>query len=377
MKIKVLHVINSLLLGGIETQLLGILRAYDRNAFEMDVLAIGQEKGYLTEEAESLGARVFHCPKSPNLYGFSRRLLKIMASEKYTIVHSHFEAWSGAVLRAAALAGVPTRIAQLHSMKPWPMDARSKIHVRLAQDVVSLWGHAWVNRYANYIIAVSQAVRDTASWLGTVPGVIWSAGVDAEVFHPAKEPPSGMNIICVGGLLKAKRVDEVLNIFKTVLDRLPEACLLVAGTGGMEQALRVQVDALGIAHAVEFLGAVRNVPELMRCSAVMLSASEMEGLPTALLEAQACGLTVVARDIPPNREALCEELRPYLFTDASQAARNVIVLLENSKRAQVAAAAGRRYIERHFDRSKQITTLQDLYTSLFHTHGERSCLNPM
>ena len=56
MLIRVLHSINWFQRGGVETQLLQILRDYDRARFRMDVCCFGTEVGYLAPEAKKLGA---------------------------------------------------------------------------------------------------------------------------------------------------------------------------------------------------------------------------------------------------------------------------------------------------------------------------------
>ena len=99
--IKVLHVVDRLQTGGVETQLIRILKGYDRSRFHMDVCLIGKDPGDLVDEAKALGASVFSCHKSPYLYGFSRRLSRLLLSNRYDIVHSHFEIWSGPILKAA------------------------------------------------------------------------------------------------------------------------------------------------------------------------------------------------------------------------------------------------------------------------------------
>ena len=58
--IKVLHVVNWLVRGGIETWLLRMLSTVDRAECQMDVCCKGKDVGALSPLAESTGARVYH-----------------------------------------------------------------------------------------------------------------------------------------------------------------------------------------------------------------------------------------------------------------------------------------------------------------------------
>ena len=76
--IRVLHVVNSFGLGGSETQLLRILRDYDRSHFSIDVCTIGSEADQPSRLAADLKAEVLSCPKSVNLISFSPRANRIL-----------------------------------------------------------------------------------------------------------------------------------------------------------------------------------------------------------------------------------------------------------------------------------------------------------
>ncbi len=370
--VRVLHVVNWLRLGGVEIQLLRILSGYDRSRFHMDVCVIGEEIGYLSDEFEELGAKIIHCPKSPNLQAFSSNLQKAVSGANYQVIHSHFDTWSGAILRGAAKAGIPVRIAQLHSIKPWPEDDRHKLHVRLVQDVVSYWGRRWIVKYATEILAVSKSVLDLSSkWNTGIRTSIWNAGIDVDRFCPSETRlTSNPQLIWIGGLLKGKRVDALLRLFQKISRPEPEARLVVVGTGPMEAVLRSEAAQLGIENSVIFLGRRRDIPELLREADVFVTCSEIEGLPTALMEAQACGLPVVAANIPPHREVLCEAMLPFLFdiNDLDDAARKVGAIIgPPGLRARLAKNA-REHAVKHYNASRQIADLERFYlTSLNNT----------
>jgi glycosyltransferase involved in cell wall biosynthesis len=370
--IRVLHVINWFHAGGVETQLLRILRKYDRDRFHMDVCLIGEEPGPLAEEARACGATLFSCPKSPDLWSFSRRFAGLCLGRDYQVVHSHFETWSGAILRGARYAGVPVRVAHFHSNVPWPDEETDPWWLTGARALVLRWGRFWDCRHATCILAVSEAVMESRRLrcrFSAPETGIWTGGVDTKRFSPLSDIAPGTagppTVIWVGALRPVKRVDLGLRIFRMVLESAPEARLRVVGTGNQHQVLVETAQKLGIAGSVDFLGVRSDIPDLLRTSTVFLSCSEAEGLPTVLLEAQAGGLPVVASDIEPHREAVAPELQSFLFRhDAPEAAAAGIVrILRDEGLRSGLSRAGRKFVCTHYDADAQLDRLLSWYTS--------------
>ena len=86
----------------------------------------------------------------------------------------------------------------------------------------------------------------------------------------------------------------------------------VAGTGNMLDALRALCDELGLSGQTHFHGFVQNVPQLLRTCDVFVLSSYTEGLPNTLLEAMACGLVPIARDVGGVKECMPPELSVFL-----------------------------------------------------------------
>jgi glycosyltransferase involved in cell wall biosynthesis len=135
------------------------------------------------------------------------------------------------------------------------------------------------------------------------------------------------------------------------------------GGGKSEPELRLLADRLGVEDSVDFLGVRHDVPELLRSARLFLSCSQVEGLPTVVLEAQATGLPVVATDIPPHRESLAKELHPYLFSVDSpeEAVKSIVRILKDSDLREKLARCGREYVLSKYSASSQLALLQKHY----------------
>jgi glycosyltransferase involved in cell wall biosynthesis len=112
-------------------------------------------------------------------------------------------------------------------------------------------------------------------------------------------------VVSVLGRLDAnKSVGDVLAAVRLLLDRDCPVTLLVGGSGPCLSALQLQARRAGIENHVVFLGPVRDVPMLFRCTDLFVCASRSEGFPNVVLEAMASGVVVVATDISAHRELI-------------------------------------------------------------------------
>jgi phosphatidylinositol alpha-mannosyltransferase len=133
--------------------------------------------------------------------------------------------------------------------------------------------------------------------------------VDVDRFNPNVAPASGFSVsgkkvLFVGRLEPRKGLSRLLAAFPLVRQAVPDAVLLVAGTGPLEGQCRRLVQELGIAHAVEFLGCVSDerLPSLYAaCDVYCSPALGGESFGIVLLEAMATGRAVVASNISGYR----------------------------------------------------------------------------
>jgi len=110
-------------------------------------------------------------------------------------------------------------------------------------------------------------------------------------------------LLYAGRLEPIKGPDVLIQAFTLLLERKPNATLLVAGTGSSEPQLRRELDRAGLEGRVHLLGSRRDVPDLMELADLFVLPSRGEGMPTVLLEALACGCPVVATAVGAVPEA--------------------------------------------------------------------------
>jgi glycosyltransferase involved in cell wall biosynthesis len=105
-------------------------------------------------------------------------------------------------------------------------------------------------------------------------------------------------ILGAGRLVHQKGFDVLIRAFALVAEERSSLRLAIAGEGPQAEALRDLVAELHLDDRVIFLGAVSELPTLMREADAFVLSSRYEGFPNVLLEALACDLPVIATDCP-------------------------------------------------------------------------------
>ncbi len=168
-----------------------------------------------------------------------------------------------------------------------------------------------------------------------------------------------------GRLREVKGVHILVAAFADVLENNPERKLLlrIVGDGTEMQALQQQVDELGIAASVEFLGMQDDVRAAYLTFDYYVQPSFAEGLPNSVIEAMLLGLPVVASEIGGNTDLVDPGVTGLLFPagDASGLADCLQQLLNDRDKTDSIAAAGKQHICETYGFDKVVDQLLELY----------------
>ena len=145
-------------------------------------------------------------------------------------------------------------------------------------------------------------------------------GLNQEMFVPADQqaaraelglPPTGKLLAYVGRLTPVKGPDLAVE----ALALLPEASLVIVGSGSLEASLKQRAQELGVAGRIIWAGPQphRRIPRyLAACDALVLP-SRSEGDPNAVLEALGCGRPVAAAQVGGVSQVVSEAGNGALF----------------------------------------------------------------
>ena len=297
-----LHFFRRMDRGGAELRTVDILRRIDRERYRLDFCTHSAVPGDLDDEIRSLGSEVYPCPLGPS---FHFRFPALLLKHNFDVVHAHTFYFSGYILKLAARAKAPVRIAHFRTSS----DGRGNGWRRRLQRA---WMKRRIDRYATHILAVSKSVLD-AAWTGPRGRVVYS-GLDVSRFQNDGRrgdllqtlgiPGDCKVCLHVGNMTPAKNHPRLISVFDRLADRAPDARLILIGRGdnALEGVIRDKITRLGLDGKVHLLGSRSDVPAWMNAADILLFPSLREGLPGAVLEACAAGTPVLASDLPGIRE---------------------------------------------------------------------------
>lgn len=222
-----------------------------------------------------------------------------------------------------------------HSLK-WPLN---QIALTLERDVMPR-----VYRDISFV-TVSKSTQQAMRKLGVGRAgidIVYS-GVDLATLKPGDKSENPL-VVYLGRLKAYKSIDTLLTAFKTVVQQMPMAILMIAGHGEEERHLKRLAGQLGIADRVVFTGKVTDEEkvELLQKAWVMVNPSFMEGWGITVIEANACGTPVIAADVPGLRESVRDAKTGYLFRHGDTealASRLQAVLGDHVRRDELAREA--------------------------------------
>jgi glycosyltransferase involved in cell wall biosynthesis len=198
-----------------------------------------------------------------------------------------------------------------------------------------------------------------------------ASGVDIERNLPvSRDADCTRRVLMPARLIWEKGVREFVEAATICRRRFPDVQFQLAGEFDPQHADAISenwiVDAVR-QRAIEFLGYVNKMHEVVpQCDLVVLP-SYREGTPRVLLEAAACGVPAVATDVPGCREAVRHDVTGLLVPprDARALAEAICALLADPVRCQTMGQAARRFVEQEFDDQ----VVADRYVALYESLG--------
>jgi glycosyltransferase involved in cell wall biosynthesis len=198
--------------------------------------------------------------------------------------------------------------------------------------------------------------------------LIRGSGVDTEYFRPPadarRERP--MTVLMVGRLLREKGVREFVEAAATVREQLPDVQFLLAGDSDAGNPSSFEPDVIAEWKSrgdVSFLGHRSDVRDLLQAADLAVLPSYREGAPRSLLEAAACGLPMVATDVPGCREVVSNGVNGLLVPplDSKLVAGAIIELLGNRERREAMGKRSRAIACEHFSQDRVIRETMGVY----------------
>ena len=296
-------------------------------------------------------------------------LWRTLHDERIDIVHSHLygsNVWGTLLGRAAR---VPVVVAHEHS---WPY----------AGDPIRVVVDSAIGRAADAFVAVSRADAELMTTVERVPAekihVIPSAWTDRSDGAPPGDLraelgiPEGAPVVgTVAILRRVKRLELLVEAFALVLERVPDAWLVIAGDGPDRAAVEAAVADAGVGERVRMTGSREDIESVWRTLDVGAMSSDREGVPVAALEALAHGVPMVAPAVGGIPEILGQGGGVLVGRhDVEALAREITTLLLDADLRRAVGAAGRAR-SGEFTAAAQVERCVRLYRELLDTPAAR------
>lgn len=357
---RVLHIVDSLDPGGMERVAVNLTNVMPRDRFACGICTT-RRGGALAPLVAADVARVdLHRTGRFDL-GAIRRLAAYIRSARVEVLHAH----GTSLFTAAAASCFP----------PYPAVVWHD-HYGLYPAPRPTWAYRLAALRVSAVVAVSE---ELAEWARRALGVrrdrVWyipNFTMTPPASSDAPDLPGrpGRRVICVANLRPQKAHLDLVRAFRTVHARVPDAHLLLAGTGSDDayaETIRRAVADQGLGECVTFLGHRADISAVLQACDIGVLSSIGEGFPLALVEYGLTGLAVAATAVGQCAEVLDDGRAGRLTPpgDPDRLAEALIGLLESSGVREDLGRRLRDRVEQRYSRHavvQQIGTVYDTVT---------------
>ncbi len=296
-RLRIAFVIDDLGHGGAQRQLSTLVAALAETV-EPQVYCLSEITRPFADTIRAAGVRVVTMRRSRGFdLGRLRSLTHEISSGEVDVVHGFLDAANLYAYLAARRARTPcvlslrNEVLRLGGFRGWCL----RRALRRADWVVT-------NSRAGARFLTDSVLVDPGRTT-VVPNAVASHRGDSA---PDLAPPQPPVIGFVGRLVEQKQPDLLLDAYAILLERVPDAMLVLVGDGPRRQPLLDRIHRLGVADGVTMTGAVDNVERYMREFSCLVLPSVFEGFPNVVMEALSLGIPVVACPVGDLEDVVLE-----------------------------------------------------------------------
>lgn len=373
-KIKIMHVISRMNVGGPAVMIVDSIRMLDAHKFEQKLFAGECEPGeadYLQTQAQDIDAIfVKGLGRKIDIKGDLQALVSIMREiKKYKpdIIHTHASK-AGLLGRAAAILA-RSDVKLVHTFHGHILSGyfgRFKSHVFIFIERI-------LARYSDVLIAVGKKVKMDllAAKIGQHEQFV--------VIYPGVKPPKqytkqfareklGLDypegqLVCAffGRITNIKRPDRFLEVVRISQENSFPISFFIAGEGDLSNAMKDEIDVSNL--PIKWLGWQNDVGLVISALDFLLICSDNEGLPLSAIEAGYLSKVVISTDVGSIAEVISDGVTGFITEkDSNDIIKSIEYLLKVNSNFEKIGAAAKNKIEKEFTLTIFLDEISRLYT---------------
>jgi len=243
-------------------------------------------------------------------------------------------------------------------------------------------------KYADFVIAVSKYMQNSLINLRCPPEkIILNPCVANGEYYNIQPTFSKRLFVGAGRFIDKKAPQNTILAFKKVLERYPDAKLILAGDGKLFEECRNLVRKKRMESSVLLPGEFK--PEQLKewfsdaiafvQHSVTAPDGDMEGTPVVVCEASLAGLPVISTFHAGIPDVIIDGKTGLLVqeNDIDAMAEKMIWVIDNPEKAKAMGAAGKKNISENFNEKKHIEKLNEIVYKVTKTASLRNTSNPL
>ncbi len=298
--IKVLMLVSNLrAANGVASFVINYYKNLDHSKVQMDFALYSDRESTYYSLIEDCGGKIFVLPSIKKMPEHIKACNEILEHGAYDVIHDNTLHISIPMMWCAKRKGVPVRILHSHSSKLGDTAAKElrnraflPVLKSISTDYVACSNIAGKTMFGNKYFTV-------------IPNVVHAekfkfAPSNRELIRSKMNVTSKFVIGTVGRMSIEKNPYFAIDIFKKLLNEIPNAEYWWVGSGPLDSAIKDYVSEQGLADKVRLLGSRDDVALLYQGMDTFFLPSKFEGLGLVCLEAQAAGLPCIVSDSVPE-----------------------------------------------------------------------------
>ncbi len=236
-------------------------------------------------------------------------------------------------------------------------------------------GYTALFKYASKIIVVSHDMKQKLLNLGCpIDKLCYNANAAQPKFLDIVPTFNSKQFLSIGRFTGKKAPYYTILAFKEVLQKYPEAKLIMAGDGGLHEVCENLINYFGLKNQVKLLGIIspEECYKLMETSfayvqhSITAKSGDMEGMPISILEASAAGLPVVSTFHAGIKDVIIHGETGLLSDehDVKTMGMHLVRLLDDPNLSQALGTTGKARITSSFSFNKHISGIQSILESV-------------